>query len=106
MGFIMFHFTCLGWLLFRAQNMATVGIFLQSIILHPYGSPEAWVILQNVLFYGWFLIFFQCVQMAMKTLDPMPRLHWLLRLNIWVFIAMSLLRLPPNTPQQFIYFAF
>jgi alginate O-acetyltransferase complex protein AlgI len=106
MGLVMFHLTCLGWLLFRAQNMATVSIFLQSIIMHPHGSPEAWELLQNVLFYSWFLIFFQGLQMAMKTLNPMPRLHWLIRLNLWIFIVMSLLCLPPSAPQKFIYFAF
>ena len=106
MGVIMFHLTCLGWLLFRAQNIATVGIFLQSILLHPHGSPEAWALLRDILFYSWFLIWFQLVQLGMKTLNPMPRLHWLVRLNIWIFILMSLLRLPPSTPQEFIYFAF
>ena len=88
------------------QNLATVGIFLQSIVLHPHGSPEAWDLFRNILFYSWFLIWFQAIQLTMKTLNPMPRLHWLIRLNIFIFIIMSLLRLPPSTPQEFIYFAF
>jgi D-alanyl-lipoteichoic acid acyltransferase DltB (MBOAT superfamily) len=106
MGLVMFHLTCLGWLLFRAQNLATIGIFLQSIVLHPQGSPEAWQLLRDILYYSWFLILFQAVQLGMRTLNPMPRLHWFVQLNVWVFLVMSILRLPPATAQQFIYFAF
>src|SRR5208337_2271508 len=106
MGLVMFHLTCLGWLLFRAQNMMTVRIFLESIFFHFHGSPESWKVLGQIMFHGWFLIAFQLVQLATGTLDVMPRFHWFLRLNIWIFVIMELLRQTPQTSREFIYFAF
>jgi alginate O-acetyltransferase complex protein AlgI len=106
MGLVMFHLTCLGWLLFRAQNMTTVRIFLESIFFHFQTSPEAWKALGQVAFHGWFLIAFQLVQLATGSLNPMPKFHWFLRLNIWIFVIMELLRQTPHTSREFIYFAF
>ena len=103
---LMLHLTMIGWLIFRSQNIATIGVFLRSIALSPQGSPEAMAAFLTFLYYGGFLIAFQVVQEATGTLDPMPRMPWFLRLNVWVFLIMSLLVLPPRTPQQFIYFAF
>jgi len=106
LGLIMFHLVCLGWLLFRAQNLATIQIFLQSIILHPYSSPAAMEALKTLLFYTWFLILFQIVQYKTGSLDPLARMHWFVRLNIWIFVIMSLMSLAARGGQEFIYFAF
>lgn len=106
LGVIMFHLTCLGWLLFRAQNVETISIFLQSIFLSPLGSPEAWSNFKDLLFFSWFLILFQVIQGVTGTLNPMARWHWFVRLNVWVFIIMSLLTIASTGGQEFIYFAF
>jgi D-alanyl-lipoteichoic acid acyltransferase DltB (MBOAT superfamily) len=106
MGLLMFHLTCVGWLLFRAQNMETVRLFVTSIATSLHGSPAAWALWDQIVYYGWFLVLFQVIQAALKTLDPMSRMPWLVRLTVWVFIIMSILRLAPKTAQEFIYFAF
>ncbi|HWE93196.1 MAG TPA: MBOAT family O-acyltransferase [Tepidisphaeraceae bacterium] len=103
---VMLHLTCLGWLLFRAKNLTTISVFLQSILLHPHGSPEALAALKSLVFFGWLLLLFQVVQYAMKTLDPMARWHWFIRLNVWIFVVMSLLALASTQGTEFIYFAF
>ncbi len=103
---ITFHLICLGWLLFRAQDLTTVRIFLQSILLHPHGSPQALEALGRLLFYSWFLLLFQLLQAWTGTLDPLRRWPWFVRLNVWVFVCMSLLSLAVETRQEFIYFAF
>jgi D-alanyl-lipoteichoic acid acyltransferase DltB (MBOAT superfamily) len=103
---VMFHLTCLGWLLFRAQNVTTVRVFLQSILLHPGWSPEAARHAKDLLFYGWFLIAFQIAQAAGGTLNPMAKWPWFVRLNVWLFLLMSLLVLGAKGEQTFIYFAF
>ncbi len=103
---ITFHLICLGWLLFRAQDLTTVRIFLQSILLHPHGSPQALEALRGLLFYSWFLLLFQLLQAWTGTLDPLRRWPWFIRLNVWVFVCMSLLSLAAGTSQEFIYFAF
>lgn len=105
-GLVMFHLTCFGWLLFRAQSVTAIGVFLQAIVTRPGWSPEATEVVRNVIYYGWFLVAFQVLQARTGTLDPMKRMHWFLRLNIWIFVLMSLLALAPEQKQAFIYFAF
>jgi len=105
-GVLTFHIVCFGWLIFRAQNLTTIGVFLQSIFLHPHWSPEAIECLKNLVFYSWFLVLFQIVQASGKTLNPMA--HWpqFIRLNVWILVTMSLLSLASEGGQEFIYFAF
>jgi D-alanyl-lipoteichoic acid acyltransferase DltB (MBOAT superfamily) len=103
---IMFHLVCIGWLLFRAQNLTTVSIFLQSIVGHFQGSETAWSLARSLLFYSWFLLIFQAFQAWTGDLDPLKRIHWFGRLHIWVFLIISIYRLMPIGKQEFIYFAF
>lgn len=103
---VMFHLVCLGWLLFRSQDLATVRIFLESIFLHPHMSQAAVESLRGLLFYSWFLILFQLLQAWTGTLYPLSRWPWFIRLNVWVFVCMSLLSLAARSGQEFIYFAF
>ena len=103
---VMFVFTLLGWLLFRARNLATIGIFLQSLFLRPFASEQTLLDFQYVLFYAWFLIVFQAIQVVTGKLNPVKDWHWFVQLNVWIFIIMSALALAPIGKQEFIYFAF
>jgi D-alanyl-lipoteichoic acid acyltransferase DltB (MBOAT superfamily) len=103
---LMFHLTLVGWLLFRAQNVTTVSVFLTSIFTQFHGSAATTELFQKFLFYAWFLVLFECLCVVMKTLDPMKRFHWFVRLNIWIFILMSIMALAPEDKVSFIYFAF
>ena len=106
LGLLMFQLTCVGWLLFRAQNISTIGLFLESIALHPYGSKETWMALSDLLFFSWFLVVWQIGQAVTGTLDLMSKLHWFVRLNVWIYVLMSLWNLASPSGQEFIYFAF
>lgn len=105
-GVLTFHIVCLGWLIFRAQNLTTIGIFLQSIFLHPHWSPEAVDCLKDLIFFTWFLVLFQVFQATKENLYLMPRIPQFARLNVWIFVFMSLLSLSSSGGQEFIYFAF
>jgi D-alanyl-lipoteichoic acid acyltransferase DltB (MBOAT superfamily) len=105
-GVVMFHIVCLGWLIFRAQNLTTISVFLQSIFLHPHWSPEAAECFRNLIFYSWFLILFQVIQGSTGTLSPIAKWPWFARLNVWVFVVMSIISLAAESGQEFIYFAF
>lgn len=105
-GFIMFNLTCIGWLLFRAQNIETIRVFFVGIFTSPYASEQTWLDVQHILYYGWFLIAIQIGQVLVRDLDLMKHLHWFVRLNIWIYILMSLLVLAETSRQEFIYFAF
>ncbi len=105
-GVIMFHLVCLGWLIFRAQNLTTIGLFLRSIFLHPHWSPEAIECLRGLIYYSWFLVAFQVVQGFSGKLSPIARWPWFARLNVWVLLIVSLISLAAKGGQEFIYFAF
>lgn len=105
-GVIMFHIVCLGWLVFRAQNLTTIALFLKSIFLHPHWSFEAIECLKGLIYYSWFLILFQVVQGLSGKLSPIAQWPWFARLNVWVLLIVSLISLAAKGGQEFIYFAF
>ena len=106
LGIVMFHLTCIGWLLFRASNIETVQVFLVGIFTSPFASEQTWLDLSALFFFGWFLILFQIGQAVTGELDLMKRLNWFVRLNVWIYIIMSLLTFSQSEGQEFIYFAF
>ncbi len=105
-GLVMFFFTLGGWLIFRAQNIGTIQAFVEGIFMSPFASAETWVALKSVIFFTWFLVLFQIIQGTTKELDPMKNWHWFVRLNVWIFIIMSIQAFVPSQAQEFIYFAF
>jgi D-alanyl-lipoteichoic acid acyltransferase DltB (MBOAT superfamily) len=105
-GVLMFHWVCLGWLLFRAQNLATVWMFLKSIFSGFACTPQALEAGKDLLYFVWFLAAFQVLQYLQGDLWPIRRWPWMLRAAVWVYIGMSLLRLSAPGGQEFIYFAF
>ena len=106
MTIFFFQLTCLGWLIFRAQNIETIGIVFSNIVFNPVFTAQTWSDLCTLFYYSWFLIFFQFIQLALKTLNPMAKFHWFIRFNIWIYIGMSIMVLAAKGEQEFIYFAF
>lgn len=106
MWLLMFVFTLIGWLLFRAQNAATIGAFLQSMFFSPHVSERTWEYGAHLFRFGWFLVLFQILQWRTGDLFFIHKLHWFWRLNIWIFVLMSLLSLTTGIAQEFIYFDF
>ena len=103
---VMFHLVCLGWLIFRAQNLTTIGLFLKSMIFNPVVSESTGEMVRQLFSYIWFLVLFQGLQIWKKELYPIKQVHWFLRLNMVIFLVVSLMRLAPHGAQEFIYFAF
>ena len=108
LGMIIFMFmlTCIGWLIFRAQNISTITLFLKSIFVSSYDFVTAIEPLKNFIFYGWFLIVFQFIQYFTGNLFPQNSMHKLLRLHIWLIVIFSILFLSAREAHEFIYFAF
>ncbi len=106
MGVLMFNLTCIGWMLFRAQNIQTIAVFFEGIFTSPAASMQTWIDLKHVFFFGWFLVAFQVGQALAGDLDLMKRLHWFVRLNVWIYIVMSIAIFADKSGKEFIYFAF
>jgi D-alanyl-lipoteichoic acid acyltransferase DltB (MBOAT superfamily) len=105
-GVVMFCFVLYGWLIFRAQNLETIGVFTEAIFLHPRGSAEAVADFRTLLFYAHPLIIFQALQVYFGTMNPMIKWPVLIRVAVWTFMIMSILALAPSEGGEFIYFAF
>ncbi len=105
-GVFMFHLTCLGWLIFRARNIQTVGIFLRSIFTNFHVSGLAWQNFFELIQFSWFLIIFQIVQGSTGNLNPLKERHWFIKLTVYIFVLMSILSFGSAKAQEFIYFAF
>lgn len=105
-GIVMFHLTCLGWLIFRARNIETVGIFLKAIFTRFHASDLAWQNFSEFLQFSSGLIVFQIVQKLTGDLDPLKKQHWFIKLTVYAFLTMSILCFGSAKAQEFIYFAF
>lgn len=106
LGLVMFNLTCIGWMLFRAQNIQTIGVFFEGIFTSPVASMQTWLDFKHIFFFGWFLVLFQIGQALTGELDLMKRLHWFIRLNVWIYIIMSIAVFADTSGKEFIYFAF
>jgi len=87
----MFHVTCFGWLIFRAQSLAQVGAMCRNIIVNfgsvqniiPYGSA--------MIFYIWFSIVIQLIQKRKNDHLAVQSLPYFFRYAVYVFICITLI---------------
>lgn len=100
---IMFALTLLGWLFFRAPDMATVGHYLTGIFSGFDLRAEDW---GKLAFYTVPLILVQCWQRWTDKLEFLAESSPFVRLNMVLFLVFSLIFFAPNESSDFIYFAF
>ncbi len=103
---LMFILTCIGWLMFRAQNISTIILFFKSIVSTSYDFVAGIEIFRKFIFYVWFLILFQVFQYFTNSLMPQYKIHKILRFHVWLFVVLSIVFLSSQEKQEFIYFAF
>ena len=103
-----FQLTCLGWLIFRAQNLDTIGIFLASIFTDFRIGEPAIDAAVTLFSYVWPLLLVQALQIRFQSFYVLPRFHWFVNLNVWVVMLLSIAVFASNKfkPAEFIYFAF
>lgn len=100
---VMFMLTIFGWLLFRAPDLATVGVFLAGIVRGVGWAEAPW---RTLAFYIAPLLMVQAWQLWRRDLEFLPSLPRFAGLNVALFLAFSLLFLAPTAPSAFIYFDF
>ncbi|MBC8372901.1 MAG: MBOAT family protein [Planctomycetes bacterium] len=105
-GGVMFHLTCVGWLLFRAESIAQAwGMFRRILTDFRFSGLSAFC-LANVAFYVAPLM---AMEFWMNRSDDPLRLtevHWPVRAGVYSYIAIMLLVFPPMVHNEFIYFQF
>lgn len=103
----MFHLTCFGWLLFRANSVGQVGDMLSSLVSVDFSlsladQQNAW----KLVLLCAPLVILQAGQEYTKNLNFIPSLSILPRSIIYSATVMALLALGSFGQQQFIYFQF
>jgi D-alanyl-lipoteichoic acid acyltransferase DltB (MBOAT superfamily) len=98
---LMFMLVCIGWLLFRAPDMATVTAFFRGL-----GGTFSTEPFRSVAFYVAPLLVFQTLQLWTGKLEPLADFPRFARMNVQLFVAFGILVLSSAKTQEFIYFAF
>ncbi|MFC2176367.1 MBOAT family O-acyltransferase [Bacteroidota bacterium] len=103
--FVMFHLTCLGWLIFRGQSVGQVSGMLQSLVTA--WAPSSLETMWPLVIFGGPLLVVEILQLTARTDD----LHGLARVPDWAkCIAYSVLfylfAFHGAAAQSFIYFQF
>ena len=107
-GLLMFHFTCLGWMLFRVESMGGMSAVLASL----FGWNGGWVTtsalddLYLLLLYSALVIVLQVFQY--RSNNPLVSLGWKLPIRVALYVTMylSLTLGGAYDGPQFIYFQF
>lgn len=102
----MFHITCIGWLIFRAQSAAQIGDMLAAIFTMPGFSPTAWYYASQVAFYSGLLILVQVIQLRRNDLLAVIRLPMAPRVALLAAMFFLAAAFGEYGGQSFIYFQF
>ena len=105
---LMFHFTCLGWMLFRVESMGGMSAVLSRLFGWNGGWFTALALgdLYLLLFYSALVVVLQVFQY--RSNNPLVSLGWKLpiRVALYVTIYLSLTLGGAYDGPQFIYFQF
>lgn len=102
----MFHLTCLGWLIFRAQSAPQIADMLSAIFTMPGFSPAAWYYAGQVAFYSGLLILIQVIQMRRNDLLAVTHLSMAPRVVLVTTLFFLAAAFGEYGGQSFIYFQF
>jgi D-alanyl-lipoteichoic acid acyltransferase DltB (MBOAT superfamily) len=103
LGTFMFALTLMGWLFFRAPDMATVGAYLVGLFSGFDMASDAW---GQLALYTVPLILVQIWQRSTGRLEFLSDSPAFVRYNLVLFMLFSLVFLAPKEASDFIYFAF
>jgi alginate O-acetyltransferase complex protein AlgI len=104
--FVMFHLTCLGWLLFRADTFGVAAAMLARIGSGLGPTPWVWAGLTTMAFLALPLMVFE------RALGGERRIRWLLdgsvfvRGGVYAYLVVMILLFHAERPVEFIYFQF
>jgi len=104
--FIMFHLVCLGWLLFRAENINQVYEFVNKLFLFDVNSTVFFVGSISIMaFYLLPLMMYELWMEKKGLMAVLSQKAWKQAL-FFTYIIMMLLFFPSPTEHEFIYFQF
>jgi hypothetical protein len=104
--FVMFHLTCLGWLLFRADGFGAAATALE-VMASPWSfTAAAGTGLLLIAFYAGLLIAVEWLTDAEKGLHRLFRAPWLLQGAWYLYLMLMIVMFHSRQSYEFIYFQF
>ncbi len=103
---VMFHLTCLGWLLFRAQGMGQVWDILRNMATNLHPSPFTCYAGVLILFFVAPLMLLEFWTHRRNDMTALLKAAWPIRAAVYSYMVMMLCCFPPEVSHAFIYFQF
>ncbi len=106
---VMFHLTCLGWLIFRAQSLSQLSSFLHGLFSHWVWDWDTLRFFRQFCFYASGLLIVQLLQVATQNLGYVydaPRFVRVSVCAVLMGIVMISVVVGLPTGNEFIYFQF
>src|SRR5205085_2710311 len=104
--FVMFHLTCIGWLLFRADSLAAAGRMVACLAGGTPAGPSVFVYLELIAFYAGPLFLWEAYLGGEPRLGAWLQRPWPEKACVLIYLVVMLLLFGPDTPHEFIYFQF
>jgi len=104
---IMFQFTCLGWMIFRAQSLDQISVLLTSIFtdLTTWTTLSSYY-LKSLLFYCVPVLVISYIQFKKQDLLAVAKLPYVIKIPALTIILFCILSFGEFNTQEFIYFQF
>jgi alginate O-acetyltransferase complex protein AlgI len=104
--FVFFNLVCLGWLFFRAESIAQVGIFLREIFTNFHPTVLTAYGLKMLLFFAGPFLLFEIWLSRCNELLALTKVRWGWRAAAYTYAVYMLLIYQPLRSSEFIYFQF
>jgi len=102
----MFHLTCLGWLLFRAESFQTALEMGHRMVTNVFASPFTLSALVTLLFYCSVLMVLEWLLDGERNIGRILSAPWGVRAVAYGYLILMLLVFRAKTSGEFIYFQF
>jgi alginate O-acetyltransferase complex protein AlgI len=103
---VMFHLTCLGWLLFRADSFYTVLQVSHAILTDLHWTPFVAASLRTIVFYCGIFSLVEWVLDGEFRMDRLLARAWPIRSLVYAYVLLMLIIFRAEAPHEFIYFQF
>lgn len=104
--FIMFHLTCVGWLLFRADSFGTVWRMSSLALTNLEVTSFAMASLIMIMFYCAMMFVLEWLLDGEQGLGRLFRSNWLARAPVYTYLLFMIVVFNAGQTYEFIYFQF
>jgi alginate O-acetyltransferase complex protein AlgI len=103
---LMFHLTCVGWLLFRADNFTVLATMTHSLATNFVWTSHATWVVSMIAFYCAIPFVFEWLMDGENKIEQLAESHWCMSGATCAYLCMMLLFFHASSTYEFIYFQF